>query len=110
MAYADLREFIAVLEKSDELLRVPVGVDWKYEVSGWIRKSADMRPKGPALLFENIKGDRRNSVHHGKRALFFNAVADVGDLPRPPVRFVKRRCCDVPRNLGLQFFKGLFAR
>ena len=56
MAYADLREFIADLEKSDELLSVPVGVDWKYEVSGWIRKSADMRPKGPALLFENIKG------------------------------------------------------
>jgi len=56
MAYQDLRQFIDVLEKEGELLRVPMEVDWKYEISGWIRKSVDMRPKGPALLFENIKG------------------------------------------------------
>ena len=56
MAYEDLREFISVLESKSELRRVPVEVDWRYEISGWIRKSVDMRPKGPALLFENLKG------------------------------------------------------
>ena len=56
VAYEDLRNFIAVLEAEGELLRVPMQVDWEYELGGWIRKSVDMRPKGPALLFENIKG------------------------------------------------------
>ncbi len=56
MAYEDLRSFIAVLEAEGELLRIPIEVDWEYELGGWIRKSVDMRPKGPALLFENIKG------------------------------------------------------
>lgn len=56
MAYKDLREFIDILENEGELLRVPVTVDWMYEVGGWIRRSVDMRPKGPALLFENLKG------------------------------------------------------
>jgi UbiD family decarboxylase len=56
MAFKDLRGFIETLRKDGELLNVPVSVDWKYEVGGWIRKSVDMRPKGPALLFENLKG------------------------------------------------------
>lgn len=54
--YKDLREFIEKLEDEDELVRVKAEVDWKYEVSGWIRKSLEMKPYGPALLFENIKG------------------------------------------------------
>lgn len=56
MPYKDLREFIDVLEKEGELLKVPMQVDWMYEIGGWIRKSVDMKPKGPALLFENVKG------------------------------------------------------
>ncbi len=56
MAYKDLREFIGLLEKENELLKVPLEVDWQYEVSGWIWKSSRMGDKGPALLFEKLKG------------------------------------------------------
>lgn len=56
MPYADLREFVEVLEKHGELKRVPCEVDWKYEVGGWIQRTYDMVPRGPALLFEKIKG------------------------------------------------------
>ena len=56
MAYKDLRDFIGVLEQAGELLRISAEVDWRYEVSGWIRKTDDMRPRGPALLFENLRG------------------------------------------------------
>lgn len=56
MAYRDLRDFIEALNKHKELLRVDIPVHWMYEIGGWIRRSMDMRPKGPALLFENIKG------------------------------------------------------
>lgn len=55
MAYKDLRGFIEELDRNKELLRVTCPVNWKYEIGGWIRKSVDMRPKGPALLFENIQ-------------------------------------------------------
>lgn len=56
MAYQDLREFIDFLNGQGELLKVPIPVHWMYEIGGWIRKSMDSRPRGPALLFENIKG------------------------------------------------------
>lgn len=53
MTYKNLRQFIDVLEKEGKLLKVPIEVDWKYEVSGWIRKSVDMWPKRPALFLRN---------------------------------------------------------
>ncbi len=56
MAYKDMREFIDTLDRNRELLKVTMPVHWMYEIGGWVRKSVDMRPKGPALLFENIKG------------------------------------------------------
>ncbi|MBI4317782.1 MAG: UbiD family decarboxylase [Chloroflexi bacterium] len=60
MAHEDLREFIGVLEEKDELKRIPLEVHWKYEIGGWVRKTMDLRPKGPALLFENLKGHNRD--------------------------------------------------
>ena len=56
MGYKDLRNFIDILEQAGELRRILVEVDWRYEVSGWIRKTDDMRPRGPALLFEKLRG------------------------------------------------------
>lgn len=49
-----LREFIAVLEKAGELLRVPDEVDPEYEICAFCRHVAD--DDGPALMFERIKG------------------------------------------------------
>ncbi len=56
MGYKDLREFLAKLEEVGELYRVKQPVDTLYEIGGWVRYSDDKRPKGPALLFENIEG------------------------------------------------------
>ena len=54
MAYSDLREFIAVLEKNGELKRVSAEVDPILEIT----EVADRAVKsgGPALLFEKPKG------------------------------------------------------
>ena len=54
MAFRDLREFVALLEDKNELLRVKKPVDTKYEIAAYIRKTSDI--KGPALLFENVGG------------------------------------------------------
>ena len=54
MAYADLREFIRVLEKNRELKRIaaPVSSDQEItEITDRVSKAG-----GPALLFENVDG------------------------------------------------------
>lgn len=54
MAYRDLREFISALEERGMLKRVRAEVDPVLEISEIVNRVA-MR-KGPALLFENVKG------------------------------------------------------
>ena len=54
MAYNDLNEWIATLEKEGEIARVKAEVDWNLEIGGIVQENFDR--EGPALLFENIKG------------------------------------------------------
>ncbi|HLJ90145.1 MAG TPA: UbiD family decarboxylase [Candidatus Angelobacter sp.] len=68
MAYNDLREWIAALERAGELKRVRAEVDPILEITeiadrvskGAARKYG--RPGGPALLFENVKGSNGTPV------------------------------------------------
>ena len=53
MTFRNVREFIGFLETENELQRVAVEVDPKYEIGAICRKSLDM--VGPALFFERIK-------------------------------------------------------
>ena len=59
MAYKDMREWIATLEKEGELAKVKAEVDWDLEIGGILRKICDTG--GPAVLFENIK-DHKNTL------------------------------------------------
>ncbi|TDA63983.1 MAG: UbiD family decarboxylase [Clostridia bacterium] len=54
MAYRDMREWIAALEREGELKKIAACVDWDGEIGAITRKVFTGR--GPALLFENIKG------------------------------------------------------
>ncbi|MBI4187130.1 MAG: UbiD family decarboxylase [Chloroflexi bacterium] len=61
MAYKDLREFMAVLEKRGELTRVKAEVDPSWEINGITKRLIDeavTTGKGPAVLFENIKNHK----------------------------------------------------
>lgn len=82
MAYADLREFIAALEKAGELKRVTEEVDPELEIT----EIADRAVKsgGPALLFENPKGSKIPvlinafaSMSKMKLALQVDSIEDV---------------------------------
>ena len=53
MPFSDLREFIAALDKSGDLVRVRKEVDWDMEVGAISRRVFEQ--SGPALLFEKIK-------------------------------------------------------
>src|ERR1700686_1765758 len=54
MAYSDLREFIAALEKNQELRRIPFEVDPHLEITEFADRA--VKGGGPALLFEKPKG------------------------------------------------------
>ena len=54
MSAGPFREFLALLEKAGELLRIPDEVDPEYEICAYCRHAAD--DDGAALLFERIKG------------------------------------------------------
>jgi len=54
MAYTDLREFIAALEKQRELKRITIEADPVLEITEFADRS--VKQGGPALLFEKPKG------------------------------------------------------
>jgi len=54
MGFMDMREWMRLLEKAGELRRVTAEVDWDREIGAVARRV--LEKKGPALLFENIKG------------------------------------------------------
>src|SRR5262249_46827362 len=54
MGFLDLRQFVTRLDKEGELRRITAEVDWDREIGAIARRV--LEKKGPALLFENIKG------------------------------------------------------
>jgi len=56
MGFMDLRQWIGMLDKEGELHRVRAEVDWEREIGAVARRVLER--KGPALLFESIKGYR----------------------------------------------------
>ena len=71
MAYRDLREWIHKLEMEDHLQRVKAEVDWDLEIGAITRATAAQR--GPALLFENIKGHQKTSC----KSFFTNSFGSM---------------------------------
>ncbi|HEY7168208.1 MAG TPA: UbiD family decarboxylase [Candidatus Binatia bacterium] len=68
MAFNDLREWVADLERRNDLRRVKAQVNWNEEI-GAITREVSSR-YGPALLFENIKDHERTLC----RRLFTNGT------------------------------------
>jgi 4-hydroxy-3-polyprenylbenzoate decarboxylase len=65
LAYNDLRDWIAALERAGELKRVRAEVDPILEITeitDRVSKSRNPRAGGPALLFENVKGHPGSQV------------------------------------------------
>ena len=54
MGFLDQRQWMASLEQQGELRRIKAEVDWDREIGAIARRM--LEKKGPALLFENIKG------------------------------------------------------
>jgi 4-hydroxy-3-polyprenylbenzoate decarboxylase len=82
MAYHDLRDFLSQLEARGELKRVAITVDPKLEMTEMCDRV--LKAGGPALLFENPKGDFR-----GTHAASGNAIPVLGNLFGTPQRVAR---------------------
>ncbi len=71
MAYQNLRDWIAKLEEMGQLKRITAEVDWNLELGAITRRISNER--GPALLFENIKGYQNAAC----RKLFTNGLTST---------------------------------
>ncbi len=88
MSFVDMREWIARLDKEGELRRITAEVDWDRELGAIARRV--LEKKGPALLFERIKGYETGRC----TKLFVSGLGErrpSGALTRLPQRRVESR-------------------
>ena len=93
MAYKDLREFIAALERAGELKRIPFEVDPYLEIAEFADRS--VKTGGPALLFERPKGSRVpaliNAFANMRRMEIALQVKSVDDVAARISEFLEMR-------------------
>lgn len=91
MAYNDLREFIAALERAGELKRIRFEVDPYLEITEFADRS--VKQGGPALLFERPKGSDIplliNAFASMRRMEIALQVAKVDDVAARIVEFLQ---------------------
>jgi len=127
VAYNDLREWIAALDKAGELKRITAEVDPVLEVaeitdrvSKWGAKNG-RGPGGPALLFENVKGhaghkilinqfgsERRMNLALGSNSLdeIAERLQQMMDVKTPQDCWKSSRCCRCWRSWAICFRSG----
>ena len=74
MSFVDMREWITRLDTEGELRRIKAEVDWDRELGAIARRV--LEKKGPALLFERIKGYETGRC----TKLFISGLGSVGRL------------------------------
>jgi 4-hydroxy-3-polyprenylbenzoate decarboxylase len=93
MAYTDLREFIAALEKHGELKRIPFEVDPVLEITEFADRS--VKRGGPALLFEKPKGSSMpvliNAFASMRKMEIALEVSSVEEIARRISEFLEMR-------------------
>jgi 4-hydroxy-3-polyprenylbenzoate decarboxylase len=82
MGFADLRTWLERFESAGELKRIKAEVDWEREIGTIARRS--FTKKGPALLFESIKGHRDTPCRRVATALLHKRARLAMVLGFPP--------------------------
>jgi len=105
MAYEDMREFIALLEKKNLLKRVKTEVDPVLEIAEI--NDRIVKKEGPAVLFENCKGAKLpcvvNLFGSYERMQLALEVDDLNDIGGQMLEFLEP---EIPTNL-MQKLKAL---
>jgi UbiD family decarboxylase len=104
VGYKDMREYLDLLEEKGLLHRIKAEVDPEYEMGAIAALSLER--KGPALLFENIKGYRdmplvTNMISTTKQlAIAFNTEADEETIHKKVVEGMTYRIPSVTLPTG----------
>jgi 4-hydroxy-3-polyprenylbenzoate decarboxylase len=89
MAFRDLREFLAVLERTGDLVRIKTEVDWDIEAGAISRRVFE--EKGPCLWFEKIKDYPEGfTLLNGPLGTWRRVAIALGLDPETPVREIYR--------------------
>ncbi|MDT4926560.1 MAG: 4-hydroxy-3-polyprenylbenzoate decarboxylase [Pseudonocardiales bacterium] len=99
MAFADLQDFVAALDRDGDLARVRAPVDPHLEVNGIVARV--LRERGPALLFENPTRGRMpllmNAFGTQRRMARALGVSDLDEIGRRIGDLLKP---ELPRGIG----------
>jgi 4-hydroxy-3-polyprenylbenzoate decarboxylase len=104
VGHKDLREYLQLLEKKGLLHRIKAAVDLQFEIGAIAARSLEQ--KGPALLFENIKGYDGmplvvNIISTTKQlAVAFNTEADEEKIHQRVVKGMGARIPSLVLNTG----------
>ncbi|MDD3653627.1 MAG: UbiD family decarboxylase, partial [Desulfotomaculaceae bacterium] len=79
-----LRDYIALLEKNEELVRIKKEVDWDIELGAISRRVYDQY--GPCLMFENVKDYPGFSVINGECGTWRRVALAMGLDADTPLR------------------------
>ncbi|MBC7326247.1 MAG: UbiD family decarboxylase, partial [Moorella sp. (in: Bacteria)] len=89
MAFRDLREFVAALEKTGDLARIKKEVDWDVEAGAISRRVFEQ--SGPCLWFEKIKDYPEGfTLLNGPVGTWRRVAIALGLAPDTPVREIYR--------------------
>lgn len=105
MAYRDIREFIAALDRKGELRRIRSAVDPNLEISELANRA--VKREGPALLFENPKGSRVPVLINAFASMARMEIAfQVKSIEELPARITEYLDFSIPKGIGGKL-KGL---
>jgi 4-hydroxy-3-polyprenylbenzoate decarboxylase len=88
MPFADVREFIAALDGTGDLVRVTDEVDWDLEIGAISRRACEV--DAPALWFRNVRDYPGQSVLANPLATWRRAAVALGLAPETSVRAIYR--------------------
>jgi UbiD family decarboxylase len=100
MGFGDLRTWLHKFEAAGELKRITAEVDWDCEIGTIARRS--FTTKGPALLFENIRGYKNTRGRKVATGLFHKRTRMamlLGFPPDTPVKELVRHVREKNRTL-----------
>src|SRR5919206_3693620 len=99
MAFSDLQEFVAALDRDGDLARISARVDPHLEVTGIVQRV--LRERGPALLFEHPTRGRlpllMNAFGTQRRMARALGVEDLDELGRRLGELLKP---ELPRGIS----------
>jgi len=95
MAFKDNRQFIEALERTGDVVRIPLEVDWDLEAGAIVRRACELQ--APAPFMERVKDYPDCRIFGAPIATFRRLAVALGLPPETPVREI---CAEFDRRMS----------